>query len=186
MSQKPCRIILTGGPGSGKSTIINKLRRNGYSCSIEAGRAIIQDQSHIGGSALPWIDPIAFAELMLSWELRSWHDASNIDDNSKPYFCDRGIPDIAGYLHFCERPIPQHLENAIRLYRYSTTVFIAPPWKEIYLQDKERQQTFDEAVATYQAMLAIYRQYNYTLIELPKADVNQRVKFIINNITSLS
>ncbi len=69
MSQKPCRIILTGGPGSGKSTIINKLRRNGYSCSIEAGRAIIQDQSHIGGSALPWIDPIAFAELMLSWEL---------------------------------------------------------------------------------------------------------------------
>ncbi|TFT68068.1 ATPase, partial [Proteus mirabilis] len=37
MSQKPCRIILTGGPGSGKSTIINKLRRNGYSCSIEAG-----------------------------------------------------------------------------------------------------------------------------------------------------
>ncbi len=65
-------------------------------------------------------------------------------------------------------------------------MFIAPPWKEIYLQDKERQQTFDEAVATYQAMLAIYRQYNYTLIELPKADVNQRVKFIINNITSLS
>ncbi len=54
------------------------------------------------------------------------------------------------------------------------------------LTDKERQQTFDEAVATYQAMLAIYRQYNYTLIELPKADVNQRVKFIINNITSLS
>ena len=44
-----------------------------------------------------------------------------------------------------------------------------------------------KAVATYQAMLAIYiDSIIIPLIELPKADVNQRVKFIINNITSLS
>src|SRR3546814_21067132 len=41
----------------------------------EAGRAIIRDQVAIGGAALPWADSAAFAELMLGWELRSWHEA---------------------------------------------------------------------------------------------------------------
>jgi predicted ATPase len=39
---------------------------------LEAGRAIIQDQISIGGSALPWADQSDFAELMLSWELCSY------------------------------------------------------------------------------------------------------------------
>ena len=40
--------VLTGGPGSGKTTLIEALRRAGHACSVEAGRAIIQDQVAIG------------------------------------------------------------------------------------------------------------------------------------------
>ena len=63
-------FIITGGPGSGKSTVIDALARRGISTMAEAGRAIIQDQVAIGGNALPWADRRVFAELMLSWEVQ--------------------------------------------------------------------------------------------------------------------
>lgn len=46
-------IIISGGPGSGKSTLIDALERQGFPRTVEAGRAIIQDQVAIGGNALP-------------------------------------------------------------------------------------------------------------------------------------
>ena len=46
-------FVLTGGPGSGKTTLIEALRRAGFATSVEAGRGIIRDQSDIGGPALP-------------------------------------------------------------------------------------------------------------------------------------
>lgn len=179
MSVKSHRVILTGGPGSGKTTLINELKNRGYSCSLEAGRAIIQDQNIIEGNALPSIDPNAFAQAMLIWELRSWHEASN---NNMLYFYDRGLPDIAGYLLLCGLTIPKHLDKAINLFRYSTNVFIAPPWTEIYTQDQERKQTEKEAEETYLAMISIYKKYNYNLIALPKIGITDRVNFIINTI----
>ena len=58
--------FITGGPGSVKTSLIDALARAGYARTVEAGRAIIQDQLAIDGPALPWRDPSAFAELMLS------------------------------------------------------------------------------------------------------------------------
>src|SRR5262245_29743710 len=88
-------FVITGGPGSGKSTLIEGLQSEGYARSIEAGRGIIQDQVAIGGKALPWSDPGAFAEMMLCWEMQSYHIAR---DYAGPVFFDRGVPDIVGYL----------------------------------------------------------------------------------------
>jgi predicted ATPase len=87
--------IITGGPGSGKSTVIDALAERGISTVPEAGRAIIQDQVAIGGNALPWSDRGAFAELMLSWEMRSYRMALAL---SGPVIFDRGVPDVAGLL----------------------------------------------------------------------------------------
>ncbi|QZO06786.1 AAA family ATPase [Agrobacterium vitis] len=72
-------FVVTGGPGSGKSSPINAMTRRGFRTMPEAGRAITQDQVRIGGPALPWADQIAFSELMLGWELRSYRDALEIN-----------------------------------------------------------------------------------------------------------
>ena len=88
-------FVVTGGPGSGKSSLIDAMTRRGFRTMPEAGRAIIQDQVRIGGPALPWADRAIFAELMLGWELRSYHEALASD---APVLMDRGIPDVVGYL----------------------------------------------------------------------------------------
>lgn len=46
-------FVLTGGPGSSKTTLIEALRQAGFATSAEAGRGIIRDQSAIGGPPCP-------------------------------------------------------------------------------------------------------------------------------------
>src|SRR5690348_15623426 len=157
--------VITGGPGSGKTSAIDALRSHGYVCSTEAGRAIIQDQVTIGGSALPWRDRLLFAELMLQWEMRSYHLA---EQSVGPVFFDRGVPDVLGYLRLVGLPAPEHVRKAAGEFLYNRTVFIAPPWGEIFLQDVERKQDFDEAQRTYESLFSTYKELRYDLVELPK------------------
>jgi predicted ATPase len=174
-------FIITGGPGSGKSTLIDALGARGIARTVEAGRAIIQNQMAIGGCALPWCDPRAFAELMLSWELRSYRWAQQ--QNGTIVF-DRGVPDVVGYLRLMNLPVPAYMDKAARTFRYNRQVFIAPPWPEIFVQDHERKQSFNEAERTYRAMVETYAAYGYELVRLPLVSVDERACFVMRLIGS--
>jgi predicted ATPase len=175
-------FVITGGPGSGKSTLIEALAAEGFSHMPEAGRAIIQDQIAIGGRALPWADRLAFAELMLSWEMRSYRAAQRL---VAPVIFDRAAPDVLGYLRLCRLLIPPHIERAAKLFRYHRRVFIAPPWPAIFTQDAERKQSIAEAEATYRAMVDTYTGLGYELSPLPLASVAERVRFVREIIESV-
>jgi predicted ATPase len=173
-------VVITGGPGSGKTTLIDALAARGFARTQEAGRGVIQDQAAIGGAALPWRDPPAFAELMLAWEMRSFHMAEHSAAHRPgPVFFDRGVPDTIGYLSLLGLPVPPHMEKAAELFRYNARVFIAPPWPEIFAQDRERRQDFAEAERTYEAMVETYTRLGYRLVELPRATVAERVRFVL-------
>jgi predicted ATPase len=170
-------FVLTGGPGSGKTTLIATLRAAGFHTSVEAGRAIIRDQAAIFGPALPWSDPSLFAEMMLCWEMRSHAIALA---QAGPAFFDRGLPDIAGYLRLSGLPVPAHVETAARTLRYNRKVFILPPWPEIFGQDTERKQDFAEAVRTYDAMVEAYTAFGYDLLTVPCMSVEDRRRFVLD------
>lgn len=172
-------FIVTGGPGSGKSSLIDALASAGYARTPEAGRAIIQQQLAISGPALPQNDPLLFAELMLTWDMRSYEEATR---STGVVFFDRGVPDVQGYLRLLQLPVPRHIENAARRYKYNRRVFIAPPWAEIFTQDAERKQTYDEAVRTHQALARTYQDLGYELLQLPLVSVDDRVRFVLGRI----
>jgi predicted ATPase len=169
-------FVVTGGPGSGKSTLIAALAGRGFPTMPEAGRAIIQDQVGIGGQALPWSDRSGFAELMLSWEMRSYREALRLGG---PVIFDRGVPDVLGYLRLCKLTVPSHVDRAAQMFRYHRRVFIAPPWPEIFLVDAERKQSFEEATATYEMMIQTYSTLSYDLIPLPLVPVLERLQFVL-------
>lgn len=173
------RILVTGGPGSGKTSLIEALAAAGHATSPEAGRAIIRRQQAIGGQALPWRDRALFAELMLDRDMDAYARA---EDTAAPVFFDRGVPDVVGYLTLCGLPVPAHIEGAARDIRYDRRVFIAPVWPEIFVQDAERRQDLDEAQRTFDAMVEVYPRFGYDLIELPKAPVAERVAFVLSRL----
>ncbi|ALM51473.1 AAA family ATPase [Halomonas huangheensis] len=175
-------FVITGGPGSGKSSLIAALAREGMPYMPEAGRAIIQDQVSIEGQALPWADREAFAQLMLGWELRSHREARAMPG---PIIVDRGIPDVIGYLTLCGLPVPPHVHRAAQRYRYNRQVFIAPHWPDIFTHDQQRRQDATEAEATYQAMVSTYTSLDYELIPLPLSSVSERAAFVKARIGSV-
>ncbi|AJE47113.1 AAA family ATPase [Celeribacter indicus] len=172
-------FVITGGPGSGKTTLVAALAQRGLATMPEAGRAIIRDQSRIGGSGWHGQDRRLFAELMLGWEMRSWHEAQALEG---PVVFDRGIPDVIGYLMLYEGRVPDHPLRAAELFRYNPTVFLAPPWSEIFGQDAERAQGAGEAVATAGAMERAYRAAGYEVLPLPLAPVAARADFVMERI----
>jgi predicted ATPase len=115
---------------------------------------------------------------MLCWEMRSYHMAQ---DQAGSVFFDRGVPDVVGYLRLLRLPVPKHMQKAAGVFRYNRRVFIAPPWPEIFQQDSERRQGLDEAVRTYEAMVTTYSGCGYELVELPRAPVEERVRFVIES-----
>ena len=173
------RIVITGGPGSGKTSLIEALAAAGHATSPEAGRAIIRRQQAIDGQALPWRDRALFAELMLDRELEAHARFADIEG---PIFFDRGTPDVVGYLSLCGLPVPAHVERAAREIRYDRRVFIAPVWPEIFARDAERRQDLDEAQRTFDAMAEVYPRFGYDLIQLPKAPVAERVAFVASRL----
>lgn len=173
-------FVITGGPGSGKSTLIADLAASGLRHMPEGGRAIIQDQVAIGGTALPWADRAAFADQMLTWELRSHREAQRL---AEPVIFDRGIPDVIAYLVLCDLPAPSALRRAAGLYRYNRRVFIAPFWPEIFTQDAERRQTPEEAEAQFHVLESVYRDFDYDLVPLPFAPVAERAQFVRSSLT---
>lgn len=175
-----CLNILSGGPGAGKSTLIEYLQRLGYICFPESGRAIIQQQLRTGGDALPWKDREAYARLMFRQALAD-HEAA-VKKQGHIFF-DRGIPDVIGYLELCNLPVPPEMEAAAWHCRYHPIVSMLPPWPEIYKKDAERKQSFEEAVQTYEVMLQVYARYGYKTLAIPCAGIKDRAAYLMDQIS---
>lgn len=177
MSQDSDRFfIITGGPGAGKTTLLDALAAHGFHRTVEAGRAIIQDQMAIDGPALPWRDPALFAEAMLVWDMRSYRMAENA---LGPVFFDRGVPELIGYMRLMGLPVPAHMMRAAAQFRYNRLVFVAPFWPEIFANDRERKQTPEEARRTCQIITATYGELGFELALLPLASLEERARFVL-------
>lgn len=176
MPDRPNFFIISGGPGAGKTTLVDALARRGFATVAEAGRDILRQQAAIGGTAVHRRDSAAYCELMLS---RGITDYEREADGDGPVFFDRGIAELTGYCRLVGMPVPAHVRRAGEIYRYNATVFLAPPWRAIYRQDDLRSQDWPEAVRTFELVRDAYQEASYRTVELPQAPVSQRAAFVL-------
>jgi predicted ATPase len=171
-------IILTGAPGSGKTTTLKALGQHDIQVVPEFAREIISKQRAINGNGVYDKDPLLFKELILSRAINSYLHA---DDNSLTIF-DRGIPDLLAYSDCFNLPRGSEV-NAAEKYRYCNKVFFTPSWEEIYTTDEERKMSFLEAKAFGDNLKNIYKSLGYELIEPPCLPIEKRIDFILNQLT---
>jgi predicted ATPase len=172
-------FILTGGPGSGKTTLIEELKKRGLYCVDEVARKIIQEEMALGGDALPGDNIGIRIEKMLLGSIETYQEA--VKEGRVTLF-DRGTLDYLGYAYRTNTPISEELHQKASELVYNKKLFITPPWEEIYCNDTERKQSFEEAVEVYHSCFKLYAEHGYEVIELPKADVMERADFIMRHI----
>lgn len=96
-------------------------------------------------------------------------------------FCDRGIPDTLGYMRLISLE-DLHAAAASMRYRYARTVFVAPPWRAIYVTDKEHKQSFAEAIDTYDLIVRVNEELGYRNVELPQGTAEERADFVLQTL----
>lgn len=171
-------IVLTGGPGFGKTSVANGLKEKGYRVGDEFARDLIEEQERIGGDLLPWMDMKTFQQTVLEHRVQFYE---SIGENEIA-FADRAIPDQLAFARYRGFQKPGLLLDKSFEYQYYKDVFVFPPWEEIYKNDRIRQETFEEACLIHDYICETYQKLGYQLVELPMVSVDERIQFIINNI----
>lgn len=173
---------ITGGPGVGKTTLLDELRNRGMITVPEVARELIKEQQEVDGEALPWRNKRMYMEMMFQRSVESFEKTKISLDERSPVFFDRGFLDALCYASLEGIPIELEMKTLAETLRYNTNVFILPPWKDIYQTDAQRKQDWNEAVFTYNKMIQTYRGYDYNLVEVPKTSVPERADFVLDFI----
>lgn len=172
-------IVIIGGPGSGKSSIIEGLEAKGYCCYPEISREVTHEAKKRGIEQLFLEDPLLFSQMLLDGRIKQFYNAKK--EPHQWIFIDRGIPDVVAYLDFIGDDFPSHFDTACRENVYNK-IFILPPWEEIYKSDNERYENFEQAKKIHKHLTKTYADYGYELIEVPKDSVDNRILFILDKI----
>ncbi|RUO69409.1 AAA family ATPase [Idiomarina ramblicola] len=168
------RFVVTGGPGGGKTTILAALAERGYNFAPESARKIIKERLTAGLSPRP--EPISFAHEILSADIAKYRKA----DKGCYTFFDRGVPDALYMLDAESALTHEQAEQYMQDFPYNRVVFLLPPWKDIYVTDSERDQTFEQAIEVYDGIKRWYLQWGYEALEVPLSPVEKRVSFILD------
>ncbi|SDS44388.1 AAA family ATPase [Christiangramia echinicola] len=173
------KIVITGGPGTGKSSIINRLEEKGEKCLHEISRQVTLEAKKQGIDQLFLEQPLLFSEKLLEGRLDQYLEA--MEFNSDHIFLDRGLPDVVAYMDYFDTKYPEIFNKICQNNRYDL-IFILPPWKEIYTSDNERYESYEEALKISSYLYSTYKRYGYNPIEVPKLSVEERTSFILDKI----
>jgi predicted ATPase len=173
------RVVFTGGPGVGKTTLLLALQARGYAIVGDSARAIIQDRRRRGLSPRP--NAYEFAQEVLRMDVGNYarHAAT-----SGLVFFDRSVLDALGMLNQVAPISESELRAWLSRYQYSSKVFVFPPWEAIYANDAERDHTFEHVEAVHRGVQEWYRRCQYGALEVPKVPVSERCAYVLQVLES--
>jgi len=174
------RVLLTGGPCSGKTSILNSLQENypQWNYYNEIARELSKTLDPINS-------PQEFTSAIYDGRINQYNQ------NNQLSIYDRGLVDCAAYeLYYSSRQSQEYqayLESC-RTHPYDI-VFFMPHWKEIYKQDSERFETEEQAAVIAEAIKSVLQDIdaNYHVVPTFKTveksqGILMRTEFIANKI----
>ncbi|WP_299710875.1 AAA family ATPase [uncultured Tenacibaculum sp.] len=167
------RYIITGAPSTGKTTLINSLQKNGHTVFEEVSRRIIISEQQKNSNKTPWENVSGFTKLVHQQTIKELHTPI-----LQHAFVDRGLADNIAYLQLKKQPVSDDFLDFDYQSFYHNTVFFCPLWKEIYTQDEQRLQSFEEAKQLQNLLLNTYNDLGFSILEIPKTTVHKRLHFI--------
>ena len=170
----PC-VVITGAPGAGKTTLLAELGSRGYRTVPESARTIIAERRAAGLSPRP--EPEEFAREILRRDI----DKHNAVAGAKDWvFFDRAAVEAVAMVNEARPMDRDTLERTLAKLPFHRTVFVLPPWRDIYTTDAERDHTFEHAERVHEALMRWYAKCGYELEVVPYLPAKERAHLILH------
>jgi predicted ATPase len=174
------KVVITGGPYSGKTTLVRHLEAQGFSIVPEAAIEVIKELNHKLGidEQKRWRKThVAEFQFMVA-KRQAEQEARTRPENGNMVFCDRGQYDAIAYFRYYDTPISEE----IRLFIEETTyaqVFILDTLTTFSQRPETGRTSNRMASLRIRGLLEeVYRQYGYEPIHVPECSVQERVSMI--------
>ncbi|MEP2171878.1 MAG: ATP-binding protein [Polaribacter sp.] len=174
------KILLIGGPGTGKTSVLNTLIKRNFFCFPEISREVILKAQEQGIDQLFLTKPLLFSEMLLNGREQQFLEA--VKSKEEIVFFDRGIPDIHAYMDYFKTAYPSIYIEKSKQYKYDK-VFHFSPWKDIHEIDNERYETFEETTAIDVFLLKSYTDLGYHIINVPFGTIEERTNFVLHSLS---
>jgi predicted ATPase len=181
-SADPLRIVISGGPGRGKSSVIQELEMRGETVLREAATDYIALQQSKGVGE-PWFfDNFQINITKLQLHREKYHELS-----ATRIFQDRSLIDTLGYSTYFQQQAPKVLSSEFNddslSKRYFPYVFFVKSLGRVE-KTKIRIETIEESEGVDQALRVAYLQLGYEIVDVEFGPVDQRVDQILNFVRS--
>jgi predicted ATPase len=176
MKKIPNWYVITGGPSSGKTTLIRELKDRGYKTVLESARNYI-DLQLINGRD---IEEIRLRQSQLQHKIldRQIETERNLDPDELT-FLDRATPDsLAYYLHLGIKP-DEKLVEWLKSAKFKK-VFILDLLPLI--NDEVRVENRSEQLAIHARLIEVYKEYGEDLVFVPVLPPKERTDFVLSHL----
>lgn len=169
--------VITGGPSSGKSTVLSYFEKMGYRVIPEAARILI-DEEISKGKSIEEIrkDEAEFQRKVLQIKIRI---EKNLPRDQIILF-DRAIPDSVAYYIVCGLD-PKEVIDICKSSQYRKVFFME---QLSFTQDYARTEGTQAIERLNQLLKHSYEQLGYEVISVPVMSVEERVRFIQAHLES--
>ncbi len=168
--------VLTGGPGVGKTTVVETLRRRGHAVLPEAARLIIEEEVAKSSDVVPWKDIKKFQEAVAQRQIDTEREKGK---EAGAVFLDRSLIDGYAYCVLGNVVPPKVILQEGRG-RYEK-VFLLEPLEE-YRRDGARKEERELALVIHREIVNAYERFGYSVIRVPVLSAEARAEFIVNAI----
>lgn len=165
------KIVITGGPCSGKTTVIKYLEKEGFKVLHEVPRELINEYKKIGKSPLDEFHQFQYDILKHTLKRNKKIIEGEIT------FLDIDIPEGIAYFKVRGIEPPEWLTSAIKKHaKYHKVIFLeqAPFFEEdgIRLENKESSKRISKLIEE------TYRELGYEVYKVPFMELKERIKTI--------